>query len=141
GQHVKTVLQVVVEDGAIPTLSFATDQTALSRLIDQQLGKTILFTDNADWTDADIVLGYRSQHHIEDAFKQMKHPHYLGWQPMYHWTDGKIRAHAFICVLALTLSSLLQRILHQNGLDLSLPRMLESLGGIRETLVIYPKKP
>jgi hypothetical protein len=32
------------------------------------------------------VLGYRSQHHIEDAFRQMKHPHYLGWQPMFHWT-------------------------------------------------------
>jgi transposase len=57
-----------------------------------------------------------------------------------YWTDSKIRAHAFICVLALTLSSLVQRTLHQKGLDLSLPRMFESLGGIRETLVIYPKK-
>ena len=141
GQHVKTVLQVEVEDGAVPTLTFKTDQTALARLIDKQLGKTILFTDNDDWTNAEIVLGYRSQHHIEDAFRQMKHPHYLGWQPMFHWTDSKIRAHAFTCVLALTLSSLLQRTLHQKGLDLSLPRMFDLLGGIRETLVIYPKKP
>jgi transposase len=140
GQHVKTVLDVKVEEGKIPTLSFQTNQTALSRLLEKQLGKTILFTDNDDWTNEEIVLGYRSQHHIEDAFRQMKHPHYLSWQPMYHWTDSKIRAHAFICVLALTLSSLLQRTLHQKGLDLSLPRMFESLGGIRETLVIYPKK-
>jgi len=140
GQHVKTVLHVQVADGKVPTLSFETDQAALSRVIDKHLGKTILFTDNDDWSDEDIVLGYRSQHHIEDAFRQMKHPHYLGWQPMYHWTDSKIRAHAFICVLALTLSSLLQRTLHQKGIDLSLPRMLELLGGIRETLVIYPKK-
>src|ERR1039457_4948868 len=58
---------------------------------------------------------------------------------MYHWTDSKIRVHAFTCVLALTLSSLLQRTLHQKGRDLSLPRMFELLGGIRETLVIYPK--
>jgi len=140
GQHVKTVLEVKVGDGPIPTLSFQTNQAALSRLVEKQLGKTILFTDNDDWTNEEIVLGYRSQHHIEDAFRQMKHPHYLSWQPMYHWTDSKIRAHAFICVLALTLSSLLQRTLHQKGLDLSLPRMFESLGGIRETLVIYPKK-
>jgi hypothetical protein len=48
--------------------------------------------------------------------------------------------HAFTCVLALTLSSLLQRSLSQQGLDLSLPRMFELLTGIRETLVIYPKK-
>lgn len=140
GQHVKTVLDVKVEASKIPALSFQTNQSALSRLVEKQLGKTILFTDNDDWTNEEIVLGYRSQHHIEDAFRQMKHPHYLSWQPMYHWTDSKIRAHAFICVLALTLSSLLQRTLHQKGLDLSLPGMFESLGGIRETLVIYPKR-
>ena len=140
GQHVKTVLDVKVEPGQIPTLSFQTNQSALSQLVEKQLGKTILFTDNDDWTNEEIVLGYRSQHHIEDAIRQMKHPHYLSWQPMYHWTDSKIRAHAFICVLALTLSSLLQRTLHQKGLDLSLPGMFESLGGIRETLVIYPKR-
>jgi transposase len=141
GQHVKTVLRVEVEDGAVPTLTFTTDQTALARLVEKQLGKTILFTDNDDWTNEDIVLGYRSQHHIEDAFRQMKHPHYLGWQPMFHWTDSKIRVHAFTCVLALTLSSLLQRTVYQKGLDLSLPRLFDLLGGIRETLVIYPKKP
>ncbi len=140
GQHVKAVLQVEVTDGKVPTLSFTTDQAALSRLIDKQLGKTILFTDNDDWTNQDIVLGYRSQHHVEDAFRQMKHPHYLGWQPMYHWTDTKIRVHAFTCVLALTLSSLLQRTLHHNGIDMSLPRIFELLGGIRETLILYPKK-
>lgn len=140
GQHVKTVLRVEVTDGDVPTLSFETDHGALSRLIDKQLGKTILFTDNDDWTDEEIVLGYRSQHHIEDAFRQMKHPHYLGWQPMFHWTDSKIRVHAFTCVLALTLSSLLQRTLHRRGMEISLPRMFDLLGGIRETLVIYPKR-
>ena len=140
GQHVKTVLHVEVEDGDVPTLSFETDQAALSRLIRTQLGKTILFTDNDDWTSEEIVLGYRSQHHIEDAFRQMKHPHYLGWSPMFHWTDSKIRVHAFTCVLALTLSSLLQRTLYHKGLDLSLPRIFELLGGIREMLVIYPRK-
>jgi transposase len=141
GQHVKEVLRIKVEDGPVPTLSFTTDAAALARLLSKQLGKTILFTDNADWTDAEIVLGYRSQSQIEDAFRQMKHPHYLGWQPMFHWTDSKIRVHAFTCVLALTLSSLLQRTLSQKGLDLSLPRIFDLLGGIRETLVIYPKKP
>jgi hypothetical protein len=59
---------------------------------------------------------------------------------MFHWTDSKIRVHAFTCVLAFTLSSLLQRTLHQGGIDLSLPRMFELLGGIRQTLVIHPRK-
>jgi transposase len=35
GQQVKTVLRVEVEDGAVPTLTFETDQTALARLVDK----------------------------------------------------------------------------------------------------------
>lgn len=122
-------------------LSFHTDQAALQRLCRVQLGKTILFTDNAEWSDEEIVLAYRSQYHIEDAFKQMKNPHFLGWSPMFHWTDSKIRVHAFYCVLALLLTSLSQRELARNNQALSINRILEELRGIRETLVIYPRKP
>lgn len=121
-------------------LTFRTDQTALDRLCRVQFGKTVLFTDNADWADEQIVLAYRSQYHIEDAFKQMKNPHFLGWSPMFHWTDSKIQVHAFYCVLALLLTSLLQRELAQKGEPLSINRMLEELGGIRETLVVYPRR-
>ena len=121
-------------------LSFRTDQAALERLCRVQLGKTILFTDNADWPEEQIVLAYRSQYHIEDAFKQMKNPHFLGWSPMFHWTDSKIQVHAFYCVLALLLTSLLQRELAGKGEHLSINRMLEALAGIRETLVVYPRR-
>jgi transposase len=139
GQFLKKLLRCQVEAGAVPALNYRTDTAALARLMRTQLGKTILFTDNQDWTDQEIVLGYRAQHHIESAFRDMKNPHFLGWSPMFHWTDGKIRVHAFYCVLALTLTSLLQRALHQKGHALSLARMLELLGGIQEVLLIYPK--
>jgi transposase len=121
-------------------LTFRTDQAALDRLCRAQFGKTILFTDNADWSEEQIVSAYRSQYHIEDAFKQMKNPHFLGWSPMFHWTDSKIQVHAFYCVLALLLTSLLQRELARKGEHLSINRMLEELGGIRETLVVYPRR-
>ena len=121
-------------------LNFQTDPAALERLSRVQLGKTLLFTDNTDWTDEQIVLAYRSQYHVEDAFKQMKHPHFLGWQPMFHWTDSKIQVHGFYCVLALLLVSLLQRELARHHESLSINRMLEELGGIRETLLIYPRR-
>jgi transposase len=141
GQFVKRILQAevsVVRTGL--KLTYSTDQAALDRLCRLQLGKTILFTDNADWLDEDIVLAYRSQHHIETAFRQMKNPHFLGWSPMYHWTDSKIQVHAFYCVLALLLTSLLQRELARQGEALSLNRMLEELGGIQETLIVYPRR-
>jgi hypothetical protein len=71
----------------------------------------------------------------------MKNPHFLGWSPMFHWTDSKIRVHAFYCVLALLLVSLLQRRLHQQGIELSLTRLMELLGSMQEVLVVYPRQP
>ena len=121
-------------------LTFHTDPSALNRRCRVQFGKTILFTDNADWPDEQIVLAHRSQYHIEDAFKQMKNPHFLGWNPMYHWTDSKIQVHAFYCVLALLLTSLLQRELARKSESLSINRLLEELAGIQETLVVFPRR-
>ena len=122
-------------------LTFRTNQSTLDHLCRTQFGKTILFTDNDSWTDEQIVSAYRSQYHIEDAFKQMKNPHFLGWSPMFHWTDSKIQVHAFYCVLALLLTSLLQRELARKGESISINRMLEELGAIRETLIVYPRRP
>jgi transposase len=141
GQFLKSLIHFEVVPGGIPTLSYRTNTAALARLMRTHLGKTILFTDNTDWTNEEIVLGYRAQDRIESAFRDMKNPHFLGWSPMFHWTDSKIRVHAFYCVLALTLTSLLQRRLHQHGLDLSLSRMMELLGAMQEVLVIYPQRP
>ena len=141
GQFLKSLLDYAIAPGPVPTLRYHTNTTALGRLTRTHLGKTLLFTDNADWSNEEIVLGYRAQHHIESAFRDMKNPHFLGWSPMFHWTDSKIRVHAFYCVLALTLTSLLQRALHQRGLDLSLTRLMELLGGIQEVLLLYPRQP
>ncbi len=121
-------------------LTFHTDQAVLDRVTRVQLGKTILFSDNAEWSEEQIVLAYRSQYHIENAFKQMKDPHFLRWSPQLHWTDSKIQVHAFYCVLALLLTSLLQRELVRQGEAFSINSMLEQLAGIRETLVIYPRR-
>ncbi len=140
-QFVEKILKAEVQQlGKGLELAFRTDQAALDRLCRVQFGKTILFTDNADWSEEQIVLAYRSQYHIEDAFKQMKNPHFLGWSPMFHWTDSKIQVHAFYCVLALLLTSLLQRELAGKREPLSINRLLEELGGIRETLIVYPRR-
>ena len=119
-------------------LTYRTDATALARIHQQQLGKRFLFTDHKDWTNDQIVLAYRSQFHVEDAFRVMKHPYFLSWEPMFHWTDSTIRVHAFYCVLALTLASLLQRQAAQNGIALSVPAMFRALNGIQQVINIYP---
>src|SRR5438477_9560021 len=68
----------------------------------------------------------------------MKDPHFLSWEPMFHWTDSKIRVHAFYCVLALILGSLLQRRAAQNGLSLSLQALFKALNGIQEVTNLFP---
>src|SRR6266705_1980206 len=140
-QFVRLILQAEVQPVRKGLeLTYSTDRAALDHLCHVQFGKTILFTDNADWTEEQIVLAYRSQYHIEDAFKQMKNPHFLGWSPMFHWTDSKIQVHAFYCVLALLLTSLLQREPSRQYEPLRFTRLLEELGAIRETLVISPRR-
>jgi len=121
------------------TLSFKTNTTAVAQLHRRQFGKTILFTDNNRWGNERIVAAYRGQYRVEDAFKQMKHPAFVSWKPRFHWTDDKIRVHAFYCVLALTITSLLQRELFRKGLEISIPNMMENLTSIIEVAISYPK--
>lgn len=138
-RHMKDLFTVTItkRDG-LPELSYQFNEEAWTNLQATLLGKTILFTDNDGWTDAQIVRAYRSQHHIESAFREMKNPHHIALRPQYHWTDQKVRVHVFTCVVALMLLSLLQRELHRKGIDLSIRRMLESLNNIREMTMFFP---
>ena len=67
----------------------------------------------------------------------MKNPHFVSWRPLHHWTDQQIRVHAFYYVLALLLSSLLRRTLAQQGIELSVVKIFETLEGIKEVALIY----
>jgi transposase len=128
----------VVLEGELPALRWRFLEEAWQQLKAGRLGKTILFTDREDWTDAQLVKGYRGQHHIEAAFRNLKDTHHLALRPQRHWTDQKIQVHVFYCVLALMLCSLLRRQLHNQGIERSLERLLEELGQIREVGVVYP---
>lgn len=116
----------------LPVLNYRFREEAWQQMQQQRLGKTILFTDQDDWSDARIVRGYRSQYHVEDAFRDLKNTEHLALRPQRHWTDQKIRVHVFYCVLALTLCGLLRRELHNKGIRRSLVAILEDLGQIKE---------
>jgi len=102
-------------------------------------GKTILFTDNHSWSTKEIVDTYRGKAHIEDDFKRMNST-LISFTPIYHWTDQKIRVHAFMCVLALLLLNLLERELSIKGLNLSLSKIMHQLERIKEIILFYPKR-
>ena len=138
-RHMKDLFDVkITERDHLPAVTYRFNQDAWEELQATLLGKTILFTDNNNWSDAQIVDAYRASHHVENAFRQMKDPHHIALRPQYHWTDQKVRVHVFTCVLALMLVSLMQRELHMRGIDLSIRRMLELLGDIQEMVMIFP---
>lgn len=120
-------------------LTYQTDHAELERLQREVLGKRILFTDQDSWKTQEIILAYRGQHHVERAFRDMKHPVFLTWRPQFHWTDQKIRVHAFYCVSALIFASLLHRKAMKAGMNVSLQHLLRSLVEIREVYGLVPR--
>jgi len=139
-EYMKDIFKTSISsESGFVKLQYHVDQNAIGRLSRTVLGKTILFTDNHEWSDEEIVSAYRSQYKIEHAFRDMKNPHFLGWNPRLHWTDQKIRVHAFYCVMALTLVSLLKRELASKGLSISTQCLMSNLNDIRESIIVYPQ--
>jgi transposase len=119
-------------------LTFQIDPSARDALETEVFGKRLLVTDHDHWAVPEVVAGYRSQNDVESGFRQLKDPHVVGFSPMFHWTDSKIRVHVFYCVLALAVAHLMRRQARQAGLDLSVRELLNTLGGIEETVLLYP---
>ena len=119
-------------------LTWHADPDARAALEEEIFGKHVLITDHDDWPVAEVIAGYRSQSEAEFSFRQLKDPHVVSFSPMHHWTDHNIRVHVFTCVLALQLAHLMRYRARQEGLDLSVRELLGQLGGIEETVLVYP---
>jgi transposase len=130
--------EITGEQPADRRLTWTINATNRQALENNVFGKRILITDHDDWPIADVVAGYRSQSEIEFGFRQLKDPHEVSFSPMYHWTENNIAVHTFTCVLALQLAHLLRLQAHRADHDLSVRAILDTLGGIGETVLIYP---
>ncbi len=119
-------------------LSWTISDKARQALETELFGKRILITDHHDWPVAEVVAGYRSQSEVEAGFRQLKDTKAVSFSPMFHWSEQKIRVHAFYCVLALAVAHLMRRQARQAGLHLSVRELLASLAGIQETVLLYP---
>ncbi len=139
-EYMKTLINYTVQEvgGWWVDLQYGVDQQAFDKLKATSLGKTILFSDREDWDAEQYILTYRDQYGIEHDFRQMKDPSWVSWDPLLHWTDQKIRVHAFYCFTALLISSLLKRDLQARKISISLPRAFEKLSKIQEVTITYP---
>jgi Transposase len=138
-EYMKDIFDYTVtgEPGEVPTITFTINQEHLDGIQERSLGKTVLFTDRSDWSNEQIVSAYRSQYHVEEAFKKMKDTKYLSFRPVRHFTDEHIYVHAFYCVLALTLSSLLNKELEQMGHKMSIRRMFDAFNDAQQVTSVF----
>ncbi len=94
-------------------------------------GRTLLTTNRVDWTAAEVIEAYRMQYVVETQFKEMKCVDSIRATPMFCWTDQKIKAHMFICVVALMIKCVVRELLLQKGIQLSHAKIKKNLERIR----------
>jgi len=119
-------------------LQFDFDNPGFERLLAHRLGRTVLLTNRTDWTAEQVVAGYSGQQQIEKVFRGLKDGDWLGWSPIYHWTDSKIRVHAFYCMLGISLLQYLHKKAQTVWPGLSLEQLLEELRQIQQFVLLYP---
>jgi transposase len=133
----------VEHDLASASFSYSTDQAQVDRIAAREWGRRIIFTGRDEWTDEEIIAAYRAQARGENGFRQMKDREFASFSPAFHWTDQKLRVHAFYCTLALMIVSLIERQIQQagieqDGLPLGSKLAMRLLSEINEVTLVYP---
>ena len=91
-------------------------------------GKFVLKTNTElDWKE--VVLAYKDLWQVEAAFRTLKNELAMG--PIYHWTERRIRAHIFVCFLALLLKIILLKRLKTIDRTLSFSKVLQDIKRIK----------
>lgn len=115
----------VDQDGA-----FSFEPNESGRRMEEKLdGKWVIRTIEKDLTMKQIVFRYRDLLEVEDGFRQLKD--FIKVAPVFHWKYRRVKAHVFICVLALLLQKLLNQKLEQAKVDLTAKKALEKLKRIK----------
>jgi transposase len=110
--------------------SFSFEPNDEGRHLEEKLdGKWVIKTTEADLSLKDVVYKYKDLLKVEDGFRHLKD--FIKVAPVYHWRYRRVKAHVFICVLALLLERLLERKLNEANVDVSARAALEKLKKIR----------
>ena len=103
-----------------------------------RLGTWINHGDRSEWSDEQILLAYRGQSEVEEAFRQLKDDEHMALRPQYHWTDQKIHVHTFCCLLALLLGRVVEFQARQLHYTEGLSGLLDLLATVRLAMVLKP---
>lgn len=137
--QVKTFLQVKVVKGRGQEsfhLEFQLRKRALANAQHRD-GRFALITDRQDLSAKELLCQYRTKNTAETAFATIKGP--LSLRPVFHYSPHRIKAHVFLCHLALCLRNLLKLLLQAKELDLTPQKALKTVKQLRITEVYFPQ--
>lgn len=92
-------------------------------------GKFILKTTEDKLSIKEVVLRYKDLMDVEDAFRDLKD--FIQVRPIFHWKDRRVKAHIFICILALLLQRYMEKKILKANIKISSERAIEKLKTIK----------
>ena len=92
-------------------------------------GMYVIATSEQDLEAHQAVAWYKQLTEVECRFRHLKDV--LALRPIYHQVEPRMRADIFVAALALLLETLLERRLHEAGVDLSAPQALQAVETVR----------
>ena len=119
-------------------LQFDVDIAAFNQLMTRRLGRTVLMTNRMEWSAEEVVAAYEAQQNVEQVFRGLKDGDWLGWGPMYHWTDSKIRIHAFYCMVGLSLLNYVHSRARRVCPQITVEQLKKELSEIHDYVLLYP---
>jgi hypothetical protein len=124
-------------DGEGDTLRFAwTKDQAKADFLRHSEGAYLLRTNLSGHSEEALWSMYMQLNDAEAAFRTLKQD--LSIRPIYHQTEGRVKAHVLVCFLAYVLYRTLDRIGKEKGLGMSARKMLASVATIKSGDIVLP---
>jgi transposase len=126
-------LKISIQDGE---LNFKENKKELEKR-KKWFGKNIIFSNMLTVEAGYLIDNYNEKNIIEEDFHLLKDPAIIRFRPIRHWTDTKIRAYAFCCVVSMILMRVMQWKAGQAGYRMSSNVLKEELTDLQEIIMVY----
>jgi Transposase len=124
----KGFFNIKINKRGAPRLNFDLNDSNIEKACKLD-GKYIIETSDFSLKEIEVAQEYLDRDVVEKFFQMLKDV--IGLRPTYVYTEQHVKAHVFICTLAVLLLSILRKVLKRAGKDMSAVRALDVLKSIK----------
>jgi transposase len=130
-------IRLHVHDNGYLTYEILELQRAIAQ---KKFGRNLLFTGEKEADASWVISNYQSKYKIEESFKLIKNTDLVRFRPIRHFTDTKIAAFSFCCIIALMLIRAMELLCAEAGMKMSPELIVEELADIKAVTMAYGLK-